>query len=247
MHTIKFYRTTGAPPLPLLAVAAPQLVLHSRAMPPGPPIRSDQRYLLSELLEHANLVAIHRESQDPLYRGEELGFFKSGKEPTDGDISDRDIEDSIFASDTDTESALGSDSEMEHGCGGESPDGDVSDNGPEEEPETVFCIGHGCRISTDQSSFHPRYIAGRNAGQSCDTPGDLSSPTPDVTENTTLPSAWPGSKSEEAAARRPSSPRRSLCLRPFRPESARKLVRDEGHTIHALVNSRPRPLVDHAG
>jgi hypothetical protein len=41
---------------------------------------------------------------------------------------------------------------------------------------------------------------------------------------------------EEAAARRPSSPRRSLRLRPFRPESARELVRDEGHTIHALVN-----------
>jgi hypothetical protein len=40
------------------------------------------------------------------------------QEPADGDISDTDIEDSIFASDTDAESALGSDSKMEDGRGG---------------------------------------------------------------------------------------------------------------------------------
>jgi hypothetical protein len=70
MHTIKFLRDDWRP-----AIAAPRRGRSSAGLAfardaPGPPIHSDQRYLLSELLEHANLVAIHRESQDPLYRGE---------------------------------------------------------------------------------------------------------------------------------------------------------------------------------
>jgi hypothetical protein len=40
------------------------------------------------------------------------------QEPTDCDISERNIKDSIFASDTNTKLALGWDSEMEDGRGG---------------------------------------------------------------------------------------------------------------------------------
>lgn len=37
---------------------------------PGPPIRSQLNYCLLDALQHANLVAIHREDNDPVYRGE---------------------------------------------------------------------------------------------------------------------------------------------------------------------------------
>jgi hypothetical protein len=37
---------------------------------PFMPIRSERAYCLLDLLEHANEIAIHREKNDPLYRGE---------------------------------------------------------------------------------------------------------------------------------------------------------------------------------
>jgi hypothetical protein len=37
---------------------------------PGPPIRTNQQYTLQDLLQFANSIAIHRENNDPQYRGE---------------------------------------------------------------------------------------------------------------------------------------------------------------------------------
>jgi hypothetical protein len=42
---------------------------------PGPPIRTGQRYTLQDLLQFANSIAIHREDNDPLYRGEVRPFL----------------------------------------------------------------------------------------------------------------------------------------------------------------------------
>ncbi|KAJ7822088.1 hypothetical protein B0H14DRAFT_2598760 [Mycena olivaceomarginata] len=224
MHTIKFLRDDWHPAIAAARRGRSSAGLAFARDAPGPPIRSDQRYLLSELLEHANLVAIHRDVSDSEMED------GSGEESPDGDVSDNgpgeEPENSIFASDTDAESALTSLPSTRATWPAEMLDNPVTPR----RPLITYARRDRERYFAERAAREQEYAAReqkRAAQEQLETLRQLGG--------------------EEAAARRPSSPRRSLHLRPFRLDSARELVRDEGHTIHALVNGRPHPLVDRAG